>query len=472
MESLYQRLLEYGERDLYPCHMPGHKRNAYGELPLEFARIDVTEVEGTDDLHEPEGILLDAQRHAARLCHAEESFFLVGGSTAGILAAISAAVPRGGKILMARGSHRSAYHAVYLRELNPAYLYGTILEPFDLCEAVRPEEVERGLEEHPDAEAVFLVSPTYEGRLADLKRIAEIVHERNLPLIVDEAHGAHLGWSPVTAPSAMECGADLAIQSTHKTLPAPTQTALLHCSGNRVDRGKLRRFLRIYQTSSPSYPLMAGIDNALRLMEEQGGELLSELNRRYDIMMTELSECKNLAFLPTDPVHQDPGKLVISGKGQISGKDIAAFLRENGIETEMALTSYCLAMFTVGDTAEGYRRMTEVLKKLDQKLDQEAKAPRLPAAGQILSELFTRANAPKQIQNPAEGWDAEAEYVPAKDAEGRIAADFLYLYPPGTPILVPGEEIGARQLQAMETCLQLGLEIRGLDENSGIPVRM
>jgi arginine/lysine/ornithine decarboxylase len=440
-------------------------------MPADFARIDVTEVEGTDDLHEPEGILLEAQQHAAKLCHAEDTFFLVGGSTAGILAAISAAVPRGSKILMSRASHRSTYHAVYLRQLRPAYLYGTILAPFDLCEAITPEEVRRGLEEHPDTQAVFLVSPTYEGRIADLKSIAEIVHAYGIPLIVDEAHGAHLGWSPLTAPSAMECGVDLAIQSTHKTLPAPTQTALLHCRGSLVDRAKLRRFLRIYQTSSPSYPLMAGIDNALRVMETRGEELLSDLCRRYDIMMTELSSMKNLAFLPVDPVRQDIGKLVISGKGKITGKEIAEFLREHGIETEMALTSYCLAMFTVGDTPEGFRRMSEVLRDLDHRLE-ETESSGLPAAGQILSELFTRANAPKQIQLPSESWDAEAEYVSQDAAEGRVAADFLYLYPPGTPILVPGEEIGARQLQAMRTCLQLGLEIRGLDEDSGIPVRM
>ena len=452
--------------------MPGHKRNPYGEMPADFARIDVTEVEGTDDLHEPEGILLEAQQHAAKLCHADETFFLVGGSTAGILAAISAAIPRGGKVLMARASHRSAYHAVYLRELHPAYLYGTILEPFDLCEAITPEEVRRGLEENPDVGAVFLVSPTYEGRLADLRQIADMVHERNIPLIVDEAHGAHLGWDPITAPSAMQCGADLAIQSTHKTLPAPTQTALLHCKGNRIDRSKLRRFLRIYQTSSPSYPLMAGIDNSLRVMEEHGGELLSDLQQRYGIMMTELSSCKNLVFLPVDPARQDLGKLVISGRGRISGKEIAGYLREHGIETEMALASYCLAMFTVGDRAEGFRLVTEALRSLDRKLETEANQQDAPAAGQILSELFTRENAPKQRQIPAEGWDGEAEYVPIAEAEGRIAADFLYLYPPGTPILVPGEEIGRVQLRAMKTCLQLGLEIRGLDGTSGVPVRM
>ncbi len=471
MKSLYEELAEYGQRDLYPCHMPGHKRNAYGEMSEDFARIDVTEVEGTDDLHEPEGILLEAQRHAAKLCHAEESFFLVGGSTVGILAAISAAVPRGGKILMARGAHRSAYHAVYLRQLQPAYLYGSILEPFDINEAITPEEVQRGLEEHPDAGAVFLVSPTYEGRLADLKEIAKIVHGRGLPLIVDEAHGAHLGWSGLTAPSAMECGADIAIQSTHKTLPAPTQTALLHCRGGRVSRDRIRRFLRIYETSSPSYPLMAGIDNALRVMEEQGEDLLGKLSQRYGIMMTELSECRNLTFLLPDPSHQDLGKLVISGRGKIGGKAIADYLRKQGIETEMTSASYCLAMFTVGDTPEGFRRMSSALLSLDWELSERG-GRELPSAGRILSDLFTKDNAPRQAEAICEGWDARMRYLPAEEAEGRIAADFLYLYPPGTPILVPGEEIGEKQLRAMRMCIESGLEIRGLDGSSGIPVRM
>ncbi|MCI9144521.1 MAG: amino acid decarboxylase, partial [Lachnospiraceae bacterium] len=261
MEHLFEKLAAYSEKGIYPCHMPGHKRRGWGKLPEELYEIDITEIEGFDNLHQPEEILLELQREAARLYGAEESYYLVNGSTGGILSAVSCAVPFGGHILMARNCHKSAYHAAYLRHLQMEFLYPGILSEYGITDAVSALEVGEALERTPDIDAVLIVSPTYEGRIADVAAIAGVAHEKGIPLIVDEAHGAHLGLAEGFPQNSCQAGADLVIHSVHKTLPALTQAGLLHVNGRLIDRDKLRRFLRIYQTSSPSYPLMASIDN-------------------------------------------------------------------------------------------------------------------------------------------------------------------------------------------------------------------
>ena len=248
MEHLYDRLAEYAQGPDYPLHMPGHKRRAFGEMPSELYRMDITEIDGFDNLHAPEGILLDLQKRAAALYGAEESFVLVNGSTGGILSAVSAAVPFGGKLLISRGCHKSVYHAAYLRRLQLSYLYPEILPGFEISDAVTPEQVREALRREGDADAVLIVSPTYEGRIARVREIAEIVHSFGKILIVDEAHGAHLGLAGCgeTLPeNSCQAGADLVIHSLHKTLPAMTQTALLHAGGGLVNRDLLKRFLKI-----------------------------------------------------------------------------------------------------------------------------------------------------------------------------------------------------------------------------------
>ena len=263
MSELFEKLSAYGASDCYPYHMPGHKRRLKTDTMRELAQIDITEIDGFDNLHDAQGILKRIQEEAAATYGAEESFFLVNGSTAGILSAISTAVSPGGKILMVRGAHKSAYHAAYLRDLQIAYLWPGVHPLFGCNLPATAKEVEEALQQTPDVQAVFIVSPTYEGLAADVKSIAEAAHKRNIPLIVDEAHGAHLGFDGRWPESSVRQGADLVIQSLHKTLPAPTQTAILHVNRKLVDRCRLRRFLGIYQTSSPSYIFMAAMEDAI-----------------------------------------------------------------------------------------------------------------------------------------------------------------------------------------------------------------
>lgn len=466
MERLYGKLEKYAAQDYYPYHMPGHKRRLCGEMPAQILQGDITEIEGFDNLHQPEGILKELQKKAAKLYGSEECFYLINGSTAGILTAISAAVPKDGHILMARNCHKSAYHGVYLRNLTVSYLYPPLMKDYDINDAITPEQVEEALNREPDIDAVLLVSPTYEGRIADIEEIARIVHERNIPLIVDEAHGAHLGWTKHVSPSSCQAGADLVIHSVHKTLPAMTQTALLHVQGTRIDREKLKRFLHIYQSSSPSYVLMASIDNALQLMEEKGEALLELMENRYHAMLDQLSQCRHLRFLMPEIGKQDMGKLVIdTGHTNLSGQELYDLLLETyHLQMEMAAKGFCLAMFTVGDEEEAYTRLTEALLHIDKQI----------LRSMIESEGIGGQAVTGTLHDVQEGislataWDMEWEMLPLSQATGRYAGEFINLYPPGTPLLVPGEILTPHMQDYISFCLEQHLNVQGVENIDGV----
>lgn len=459
-EHLYDKLNKYAESDFYPYHMPGHKRRMSGDMPQEVTAMDITEIDGFDNLHQPEGILHALQQKAAKLYGAEESFYLVNGSTCGILSAVSAALPEGGHILMARNCHKSVYHGVYLRNLTVSYLYPAVVEGYDISDAITPKQVQEALDREPDLDAVLIVSPTYEGRISNIEQIADIVHERGIPLIVDEAHGAHLGWTEGFASNSCQSGADLVIHSVHKTLPAMTQAALLHVNGNRIDRDRLKRFLHIYQTSSPSYLLMASIDNALHLMEQQGKELFAAFYQRYHRMMSALLQCKCLEFLLPEEGRQDIGKLVISTKKfGLSGQHLYDILLEDyHIQMEMASESYCLAMFTVADEEEAYERMREALLDIDRRMEEGILKPDMVSTVNYPSGQFPS----KDAISLGTAWDMPWEMIALQDAVGRYAGEFVNLYPPGIPLLVPGEVLTEEMYGHILSYLEQGLNVQGV----------
>lgn len=494
MEHLFEELRKHSESDIYPYHMPGHKRRPFGMLPGELSRIDITEIDGFDNLHQPEGILDGLQREAAGLYGAEESFYLVNGSTCGILSAVSCALPEGGHILMARNCHRSAYHGIYLRGLRATYLYPPYLEEYGIYDALEPEEVRRALEREPDIGAVLVVSPTYEGRISDIRAIADIVHERGIPLIVDEAHGAHLGLADGFPKNSCQQGADLVIHSVHKTLPALTQTALLHVNGQRIDRGLLRRFLRIYQSSSPSYLLMAGIDNALRYVGLQGQEAFGAFRQRFEAMLDRLRGCRHLRFLMDTGDRQDTGKLLISTKQSgLTGKQLYdILLGRYHLQPEMASTGFVLAMFTVNDREEAYRRMTEALLAIDGALEEgmahtpekraEGRAAEAPGsgeyrpgagalcgegAGESAGHGRNRGTGRSGAIPLAKAWDMPTEQIALAESEGRYIGEFINLYPPGVPLLVPGERMTGELIGMISEAEEQGLEVQGVGRRKG-----
>lgn len=432
-------------------------------LSKDLCGIDITEIDGFDNLHHPQGVLLELQQKAAALYGAEESFYLVNGSTGGILSAISAALPYGGRVLMARNCHKSAYHAIYLRKLNVSYLYPPLIDGWDVLDAVTPLQVRTALESDPEIGAVLIVSPTYEGRISDIHAIAEIVHERGIPLIVDEAHGAHLGFGRGSAENSCCAGADLVIHSVHKTLPALTQAALLHVNGPLIDRSYLRRFLQIYQTSSPSYLLMASIDNALRFVEHEGGNAFQRFENYYDEMVENLSACRNLRILHSVSGKQDIGKLVISVKGTgLSGRELHDILRTRyGLQLEMAAESYALAMFTIADTPEGYERMTCALLELDGELSIGAEGAFREAALPLYGDMLSRAGTDSIPF--AKAWDMERLKLPLDESSGCYAGEFVNLYPPGVPILVPGEHITVLLCEKIRDWVASGLDVQGVE---------
>lgn len=478
-EDLWNRLKAYSKTQAYPFHMPGHKRN-FGEMINPY-EMDITEIYGFDDLHHPEGILEQAQKRAAKIYGAKESFFLINGSTVGILSAIASACQKNGKIVMARNSHKSAYHAVYLNELQVEYLYPEYITEYDINGGIVPEHLRELLEEDKNREiqAVYITSPTYEGILSDIGKIADIAHAYEIPLIVDEAHGAHLYFSECFPKGALTFGADIVIQSVHKTLPSFTQTALLHINHSEfVNVEKVKQYLRMYQSSSPSYLLMAGIDRCLRFMEEQGKEKLQELyNNLYSIygLKKELKELKIMGDEVknyTSVYDFDSSKIVVSTKGtSLWGDMLKSRLREDFLlELEMAAPSYVLAMTTLCDTQEGIQRLKKALLQIEKDLtrdntDRMDRTDMYEGIGRIQNLTSGWEISRPQIKMTiAQAVNSHQHSISIKESKNQISGEFLYVYPPGIPILAPGELITPEIISYIQELKKSELSLQGLED--------
>ena len=480
-ESLEDRLEWYGESGYYPFHMPGHKRRMpeeYGPALQAAARTDITEIDGFDDLHQPEGILLFAQKRAAAVFGADETFFLVNGSTAGILTAMSAAVEKRGKLLMARNCHRSVYHAVFLRELQPVFLYPGVLEG-GVADAIAPGQVEEALARDPDIRAVLITSPTYDGVVSDVKAIAEAAHRAGALLIVDCAHGAHFGFADGQPESPVRLGADLVVQSLHKTLPALTQTALLHRNGERVSSEAVRRFERIYQTSSPSYVMMGSMDSCVRLLEKRGRQIFTEFEERLDRFYERLSGLKTLRVLGQSLPEQgcmkafDRGKLLISASnGKITGNLLyKELLKRYYLQMEMVCETYVTAILTPWDTRDGLCRLAEALEEIDRELS----GPEKPEDGRLFysggeagcGSVMRHWPRTRTVLPLSEAEEAPKTAVRLSGAAGNISGTYVNLYPPGIPLIIPGELITEEIIKLIETYVQQGLNIQGVEKPDG-----
>lgn len=462
--ELLSALEAYGRTDFYPFHMPGHKRNPqFMQLP-QTGSIDITEIDGFDNLHHARGILKQAQEKAARVRGCRRAWFLVNGSTCGLLAAIAAATKRGGRILVARNSHKAVYNAIELCGLEPVYLYPQLHEGSGIYKAVDPEQIKALLEKYEGIQAVVITSPTYEGVGSDIKAISHMVHAYGIPLIVDSAHGAHLGYEEHFQPSAESLGADLVIESLHKTLPSMTQTALLcQCSGRVSDR-LLEKYLSMYETSSPSYVMMAAMDQCMSLMKAQGHELFEAFHKRLEDFYNDCQTLKNIRLMQEDDLCSVPGsgfdrsKLVLwVTKAPGMGPWLYDRLREDfHLQLEMASADYALAMTSICDTDQGFERLKAALKALDQELEQKEAG----RAGKV--EAFYGSETPVMSSSKAAGYTASAR--PLEDAAGYISSTYLYVYPPGIPLIVPGEEITKEIIALIKGYEQAGLTVLGFEE--------
>ena len=477
--GLLERLTEYAGSDAYPFHMPGHKRREIpdgipGGFPDPYG-IDITEIDGFDNLHHAEGILKDAMETVAAIYGADRSWYLVNGSTCGILSAVFATTENGGKILTARNCHKAVYHAIYLNRLEAEYLYPEEITEFRINGGIRAEDVRKALEKdamrcagnsgdvrgkNTKIQAVLITSPTYEGVVSDIRAIADAAHEYGIPLIVDEAHGAHLEYADQChsfPKSALEYGADIVIQSLHKTLPCFTQTAILHVKGKFVDQDRVSRYLSMFQTSSPSYLFMAGMERCIRYMDGDGRNGMVRYEERLEHFMERMEGLQVLEVLDREICGKyrtvagwDPSKIVVSTMRaeDFHGEELAETLRRKyHLEMEMTAPEYVIAMTSLMDTEEGFERLGTALLEIDGALRHCVESEQQKEKGE--SKGKKRCETPEatesKVSHPVrrtlicEAMDADTERTALQDTVGKVSAEFVYLYPPGIPIITPGE---------------------------------
>lgn len=476
MESkllLVEQLSEYRKSDAYPFHMPGHKRKA-SSFPNPY-EIDITEIEGFDNLHHPEGILKDSMEWAASVYGADHTFYLINGSSSGILSGICAVTRTGGKLLMSRNCHKSAYHGVILNQLETEYVYPQIIGHLGIQGGILAVDVEKQLQNHPDIQAVLVVSPTYDGVVSDITGIAAVVHKRGIPLLVDEAHGAHLSFGEAAGfpPSALTQGADIVIQSLHKTLPSFTQTALLHVKEGYVNIERLKRYLQMFQSSSPSYVLMAGIERCIWDLEQDGTRRMKEFYKKLMEFRNDLGQMKHAELMGENICGKygisriDPSKIVISARGctrQLEGRTVPvdgvwmiSYLRkEHHLEMEMCGSDYVVALTSLNDTADGFGRLKEGLLRMDNLL--------VPGKQR---EIFYDTGVPQMTEwTLSKAMDEDYEEMELAGCVGHISGEFIYLYPPGIPIIAPGEVITKEIVKAVLQYHRLGMPVQGMTDES------
>ena len=451
--------------------------------------VDITEIEGFDNLHHPEGILKDSMKWAADVYGADQTYYMINGSTGGILAAVCGSVPRGGRILVSRNCHKSVYHGICLNQLKTSYVYPQEIEGLGIQGGITAEDVDRMLNRYMDTQAVLIVCPTYDGIVSDIEAIARIVHRAGLPLIVDEAHGAHFRYDAMFPVSALDLGADVVIQSVHKTLPSLTQTALLHIKCNRpdggcyADRERIDRYIHMVQSSSPSYVLMASIENSIYQMEQTDmapyGKQLHKLRRR-------LGQMRHLRLADTGLIGQagirdlDISKIVVSTRGTclypaedgltgFTGAQLDDILRrEYHLEMEMCGADYVTAITTVMDSGEGLERLGDALTRIDSQLTDAGYKPD-GRSGDQKSVYSMRCDTAMSM---GEAMEEKMASVGLEDSAGCISGEFVYIYPPGIPIVAPGEWISRPILEVILEYRDKGLPVQGPADQSLRTIRV
>lgn len=467
-EYLYEKLEGYDQKGIYPCHMPGHKRQLSAESK-DYYKMDITEIDGFDNLHHPEEILKQEEERAAAFYGAKKTFFLVNGSTCGNLSAISACVKKQGTILVARNCHKSVYNAIYLNECKVEYLMPEMIDEYSIVGGITPDSVLQALEKNSDIQAVMITSPTYDGVVSDISEIASVVHRFGIPLIVDEAHGAHFGLDPSIPKNSLSCGADVVIHSLHKTLPSLTQTALLHVQGEIVDYERLERFQSIYQSTSPSYLLLSSISRCLSIMEKEAADRIKNMNKMLDRFYEKACQLKELKVLDRSVIGKngvfdfDRTKIVISTKNtSVSGDELhEILLKKYKLQMEMAAPEYVQAIMTFMDSEEGFERLEKAVLSIDDELKNRHLEKELQ--NKEYSSIYRKELMPKSKMTISEALNAKMEWKLLKETTGEVSADFVCLYPPGIPLLSPGEEIEEKHVRMLQTLSETDLQLLGVE---------
>lgn len=357
------------------------------------------------------------------------------------------------KILVARNCHKSVYNAIELNFLEPVFIEPEKNE-FNIDLDISAEQVENALKEHQDIKLVVITSPNYEGVISNIKRISEIAHMYNIPVLVDEAHGAHLNFvKELKEAEAINSGADIVVQSLHKTLPALTQTAIMHIQGNMVSENKVERALDIFETSSPSYILMSSIDECLTIIEEKGIDLFEKYEDNLKEFYTKINELKKLKVLRNHIKNKyDIGKIVVITEGtNINGKQLADILRiKYNIEVEMANVNYIIAMTSICDTNRNFEKLADALIEVDERLEYKNE-----------KEQKYSTNIPERKMSIKETEMLENfKFVNFRQALGMVSKEYIWIYPPGIPIITPGEVISQEIIEKLESIMQSDISVK------------
>lgn len=420
----------------YPFHMPGHKRNP--DFGITGSEIDITEIEGFDNLHNAQGVLLDIENRLAAHYKAEKSFMLVGGSTLGMLSSIFAVCDEGDKIIIARNCHKSVYNACMLRKLKVVYIEPEFDGENGFYKEIKQSSVDEITRAHPDAKALVITSPTYEGYISEITS--------PLPLIIDAAHGAHFGMADFPKyPKG-----DIVVSSLHKTLPALTQTAVINIY-NKEYIGSVKFYLDIFETSSPSYVLMSSVEKCLDFIENNKKAFEDYCDR---LSLFHSRQLNKLRIRKTD----DKSKLIVStAYSSISGKRLAEMLREDfNIESEAYSKNYVILMSTVADSKEALRNLAIALLTIDDASYEVESADMLP---------FKKPPCPADIQIiSVDKESVEAEF---QNSKGRKANEFVFAYPPDIPIIVPGEIITNETIVYITELINSGVNV--ISDSSLLP---
>ncbi len=446
----------------YFC-IPGHRfnRGVSGELTERFGesvfKYDLTEANGLDDLHHAEGAIKEAQELAADLYKAKHSRFLVNGTTCGNEALIIASASEGDEIIVARNSHKSVIGGIILSGAKPVWVMPEFDEEWGFYTVPDKREIETALKNHPDAKAVFVVSPTYYGNAGNIKELAEVCHDNGVPLFVDEAHGSHLYFSEDFPKGALQNGADAAVMSAHKTTGAMTQSSMLHVSSERVSIESIDKALKLVMSSSPSYILMTSLDASRHQMAKDGASIMKktfELSMKLRNAVEEISDMNVYNGANAEEILKnncDPSRVVFSAAGLgITGYELSDMLFEKyGCALEMADAKNVVAVVTAGNTDDDIKRLSDALYDISKKhkrINKKAAAP-------------PGINIPEMAYTPRTAYFLQSKKIPLEESKGRICAQTISPYPPGIPVIVPGEIINEEIFDFLQYCKKENINI-------------
>jgi arginine decarboxylase len=468
---LFSGLLEHAKKNPVQFHIPGHKkgsgidpdfRNFIGDNALS---IDLINIGPLDDLHSPKGIIKQAQDLAAEAFGADHTFFSVQGTSGAIMTMVMAVCGPDDKIIVPRNVHKSVMSAIVFSGAVPVFIHPEIDENLGISHGITTDSVEKALKQHPDAKGVLVINPTYFGISADLKKIVEIAHSHNVPVLVDEAHGAHIHFHDELPLSAMQAGADMAATSVHKLGGSMTQSSILNVKEGLVSAKRVQSILSMLTTTSTSYLLLASLDVARKRLATEGRELIDNTIKLAQTIRKQINEIEHLYCVGEEILGSkatfdyDPTKLIISVKDLgITGFEVEKWLREkHNIEVELSDLYNILCIITPGDTEHEAILLVNALKELADEC--EHRAEKREPLQVLLPDI------PLLALTPRDAFYAETEVVPFEESEGRIIAEFIMVYPPGIPIFIPGEIITKENLHYVQENLEAGLPVQGPEDD-------